>query len=110
MLEDRDEAASAVQDAFFKAFRVWRKTGFSDLVGPGQVDDRIAVNTCWTGLRSRRWQFWRAVRRRTIRTRRWRWPPDWRPSAEDRVLAREIGRRLAEAVRRSASASARCSR
>jgi RNA polymerase sigma-70 factor (ECF subfamily) len=100
MLQDLDEAASAAQDTFLKAFRVWRKTGFGDLDDPAKWVTRIAVNTCLDRLRSRRWQFWRWGSRQAGQDVVLTLAADSRPSSEDRVLGGEIARRLGEALER----------
>src|SRR5271169_6276941 len=57
-LQDRDEADSATQDVFLKAFQALKKGG-TELEDPARWLTRIAVNTCLDRLRSRKWQFWR---------------------------------------------------
>ncbi|MCX7603687.1 MAG: hypothetical protein N2036_06395, partial [Bryobacteraceae bacterium] len=58
MLGDSDEAGSATQDVFLKAYQAWGRTS-AELEDPARWVTRIAVNTCLDRLRSRRWQFWR---------------------------------------------------
>src|SRR6185295_8276613 len=58
-LQDRDEADSATQDVFMKAYQAWTKNDAKDLDDPARWVTRIAVNTCLDRLRSRKWQFWR---------------------------------------------------
>ena len=99
-LQDRDEADSATQDVFLKAFQAINQSTFSEIQDPGRWLTRIAVNTCLDRLRSRKWQFWR---RRPA-------PEDERtilsmaasvsPEAEDRYFAGQIGDRLTVALRR----------
>ncbi len=98
MLQDRDEADMATQDTFLKAHRALAKGAAGSPDDPGKWLTRIAVNTCLDRLRSRSWKFWK--RRLSpdnedtvlwmIRTRA--------PSPEDLVLARQIRKRLHEAV------------
>jgi len=98
MLNDADEADSAAQDAFFKAYQALEKQD-------GEIDDparwltRIAVNTCLDRLRSKRWLFWRkrpgAEDEATILAMAATTEPD----AEDRLFAIELGRRLAEGMK-----------
>jgi RNA polymerase sigma-70 factor (ECF subfamily) len=59
MLLDHDEADSAVQDTFFKAYQALQKGGDRTPGDPARWLTRIAVNTCLDRLRSRKWQFWR---------------------------------------------------
>src|ERR1041385_4961199 len=58
-LQDRDEADSATQDVFLKAYQALKKDDAKDLDDPARWITRIAVNTCLDRLRSRKWQFWR---------------------------------------------------
>src|SRR5579883_920936 len=66
-LQDRDEADSATQDVFLKAFQALKRNealgdsrnAVKDLDDPARWITRIAVNTCLDRLRSRKWQFWR---------------------------------------------------
>src|ERR1700730_17163645 len=58
-LQDRDEADSATQDVFLKAYQALKKDDARDLDDPARWVTRIAVNTCLDRLRSRKWQFWR---------------------------------------------------
>jgi RNA polymerase sigma-70 factor, ECF subfamily len=59
MLQDRDEADSASQDVFLKAFQALKKADAKALEDPARWLTRIAVNTCLDRLRSRKWLFWR---------------------------------------------------
>jgi RNA polymerase sigma-70 factor (ECF subfamily) len=97
-LQDRDEADSAVQDTFLKAYQALKREDPLRLEDPARWITRIAVNTCLDRLRSRKWQFWR---RRPS-------PDDERiilamaestsPEAEQRYFAGEIGTRLTAAL------------
>src|SRR6266436_7049711 len=58
-LQDRDEADSATQDVFLKAFQALKREDAKELEDPARWITRIAVNTCLDRLRSRKWQFWR---------------------------------------------------
>jgi RNA polymerase sigma-70 factor (ECF subfamily) len=100
MLRDRDEADSATQDAFLKAYRALRKP---DAVAPsdaGKWIARIAVNTCLDRLRSRRWQFWRQRRAADDPQAALGLVRSAAPEAEDRYFARQIQARLDAAVER----------
>jgi len=100
LLQDVDEADSASQDTFLKAWQALNRPGFNELEDAGRWLTRIAVNTCLDRLRSRRWQFWRKRPN----------PDDEKtildlaaasdPNAEDRVLAAEISRRVESALSR----------
>jgi RNA polymerase sigma-70 factor (ECF subfamily) len=60
MLQDPDEADSAVQDVFLKAYKAMTKEGndLDQLDNPGKWVTRIAVNTCLDRLRSKSWKIW----------------------------------------------------
>ena len=60
LLQDPDEADSATQDAFLKAFKALSRNGSepADMHSPGKWITRIAVNTCLDRLRSRFWKVW----------------------------------------------------
>lgn len=57
MLQDAEEADSATQDTFLKAWQALKRPESKNLDDPGKWLTRIAVNTCLDRLRSRRWQF-----------------------------------------------------
>src|SRR5690348_1173953 len=59
LLRDIDEADSATQDAFLKAYQALRKEDAKALDDPARWLTRIAVNTCLDRLRSHKWQIWR---------------------------------------------------
>lgn len=90
MLQDRDEADSATQDTFLKAYRALANPERVDPADPAKWVTRIAINTCLDRLRNRRWQFWRRnsgtddpqVTFNITRSRA--------PEAEDRCFAWEI--------------------
>src|SRR5579864_9736700 len=56
-LQDRDEADSATQDVFLKAYQALIREDAKELDDPARWVTRIAVNTCLDRLRSRKWQF-----------------------------------------------------
>ena len=58
MLQDPDEADSATQDVFLKAFKALSKGDSQDLDHPQKWVTRIAVNTCLDRLRSKTWKIW----------------------------------------------------
>lgn len=59
MLQDPDEADSATQDVFLKAYRALKKGDLGDVDHPDKWVTRIAVNTCLDRLRSKSWKIWR---------------------------------------------------
>ncbi len=99
MLGDSDEAGSAVQDVFLKAYQAWDRTA-AELDDPSRWVTRIAVNTCLDRLRSRRWQFWRRRPDGPDEELILAMAPAREPDGEAQVLAREIARRLAAALDR----------
>ncbi len=60
MLQDPDEADSATQDVFLKAYKALSKSpeAAEELDNPGKWVTRIAVNTCLDRLRSKAWKLW----------------------------------------------------
>ncbi len=100
LLQDADEADSATQDVFLKAYQALKKDETRELDDAGRWVTRIAVNTCLDRLRSRKWQFWRrrpsAVDETTVlslaRSRA--------PEAEDHYFAAQISVRLDAALTR----------
>src|SRR5262245_44422755 len=97
-LQDRDEADSATQDVFLKAYQALKKEDAKELEDPARWITRIAVNTCLDRLRSRKWQFWRrrpsSEDERTILSM----ASSTAPEAEDYYFAGEINARLAAAL------------
>lgn len=99
ILQDSDEADSATQDAFLKAYTAWqRQAGI--LEDPAKWITRIAVNVCLDRLRSRRWQFWRGRSRTGAGEAILGTAPDGRPSPAAQLLAAEIRERIASALGR----------
>jgi len=100
MLQDGDEADTATQDTFLKAYRALQQPGAAAIEDPNKWLTRIAVNTCLDRLRSRSWRFWRrrtqAEDEQEILSRASSPAPD----AERRLFANQIARRLADAVSR----------
>ncbi len=59
LLQDADEADSATQDVFLKAYRaLGKRAEGEELENPGRWVTRIAVNTCLDRLRSKSWRIW----------------------------------------------------
>jgi RNA polymerase sigma-70 factor, ECF subfamily len=99
MLRDRDEADSAAQDAFLKAYKAINRPG-PPIEEPSKWITRIAVNTCLDLLRSRKWQFWRkrpaeADERLILES-----APESAPDAERVQFSRQVRARLQEALGR----------
>lgn len=94
MLNDADEADSAVQDTFFKAYQSLEKQN-CDVEDPARWLTRIAVNTCLDRLRSKRWLFWRKRPAPEDEAAILALAAAREPDAEDRCFAQEVGQRLA---------------
>jgi RNA polymerase sigma-70 factor (ECF subfamily) len=97
LLQDPDEADSATQDVFLKAYRALNK-GSNELNGhlhePRKWVTRIAVNTCLDRLRSKSWKMWRrrplAKDEEIILAA----ATGGQPDAERLLLSKQIGQRL----------------
>jgi RNA polymerase sigma-70 factor, ECF subfamily len=100
MLQDRDEADSATQDAFVKAFQALQKEDAKELDDPARWITRIAVNTCLDRLRSRKWQFWRKRPSQDDEQTILGLAPSVAPEAEDLYFAGQIRIRLVVALER----------
>jgi RNA polymerase sigma-70 factor (ECF subfamily) len=59
LLRNSDEADSAAQDAFLKAFRALQRSDGRLIREPAKWLTRVAVNACIDRIHSRRWKFWR---------------------------------------------------
>jgi RNA polymerase sigma-70 factor (ECF subfamily) len=95
MLQDPDEADSATQDVFLKAYRALSsKSELQDLDNPGKWVTRIAVNTCLDRLRSKAWKIWQ--RRPAPQDEEFilQSTTGGEPDAESQVFAKQIQRRL----------------
>jgi RNA polymerase sigma-70 factor (ECF subfamily) len=103
LLQDPDEANSATQDVFLKAYRALSK-GNGDL--NGQLHDprawvtRIAVNTCLDRLRSKSWKMWQRRPSREDEEIILERTAGGEPDAERLLLSKQIGQRLELAVGR----------
>jgi RNA polymerase sigma-70 factor, ECF subfamily len=100
MLQDSEEADSATQDTFLKAYQALQKADAVEIEDASKWVTRIAVNTCLDRLRSRKWQFWRKRPAAEDEATILHLTPERRPSAEDRMFAKEIQGRLAAAMDR----------
>jgi len=98
MLQDFEEADSATQDTFLKAWQALNRPEFKEIDDAGRWVTRIAVNTCLDRLRSRRWQFWRKRPNQEDEQSILELAAAVGPNAEDRVFGGEIGRRLESAL------------
>lgn len=100
MLQDAEDADSATQDTFLKAWQALKRPESKDLDDPGKWLTRIAVNTCLDRLRSRRWQFWRKRPKPEDESAILGLAAATDPNAEDQLFAGEIAQRLQSAIAR----------
>lgn len=100
LLQDPDEANSATQDTFLKAYQALRKADARELDDPSRWVTRIAVNSCLDRLRSRKWQFWRKRPVPQDETATLAMVRSTAPEAEDRYFAAQISSRLERALDR----------
>ncbi len=100
LLQDADEADSATQDTFLKAYQALRKEDARELDDPARWLTRIAVNCCLDRLRSRKWQFWRRRPVPQDETATLAMVRSTAPEAEDRYFAAQISSRLESALDR----------
>jgi len=97
-LQDREEADSATQDVFLKAYQALSREDAQQLDDPARWVTRIAVNTCLDRLRSRKWQFWRRRPAPEDEQALLAVAPSRSPEAEDCYFAGQIGARLRQAL------------
>src|SRR5271165_2159619 len=100
MLQDAEEADSATQDTFLKAWQALKRPESKNLDDPGKWLTRIAVNTCLDRLRSHRWQFWRKRPKAEDESAILNLAKATDPNAEDQLFAREIAQRITRALKR----------
>ncbi len=100
MLQDPDEADSAAQDVFLKAYRALSKSGpeTAEVDDPGKWVTRIAVNTCLDRLRSKAWKIWQRRPAAEDEAIILEMTPGRDPNAESQVFAKEIQQRLESAL------------
>ncbi|HEX5226561.1 MAG TPA: RNA polymerase sigma factor [Bryobacteraceae bacterium] len=98
MLQDPEDADSATQDTFLKAWQALKRPESGEIEDAGKWITRIAVNTCLDRLRSRRWQFWRKRPKPEDESSILSLATSTAPDAEDQLFAREIARRLEQAI------------
>lgn len=101
MLQDPDEADSATQDVFLKAYRALGKRAQNqELDDAGKWVTRIAVNTCLDRLRSKSWKMWQ--RRPPIDDEKFILgsTPAPEPDAARQLFSKQIQQRLERALRK----------
>ena len=96
MLQDPEEADSATQDVFLKAYKALSKSGSGALEfdHPGKWVTRIAVNTCYDRLRSKSWRLWQRRPAPADEELILQMTPGTGPDSESQVFAGQIQRRL----------------
>ncbi len=96
LLQDPDEADSATQDVFLKAYKALNKSKADalDLDNPGKWVTRIAVNTCLDRLRSKAWKMWQRRPPAEDEEVILQMTPGAEPDAESQLFAKQIQRRL----------------
>lgn len=98
MLRDPEDADSATQDTFLKAWQALSRADSKDLDDSGKWLTRIAVNTCLDRLRSKKWQFWRKRPNSEAESTILQMTPSADAGPEQRVQAGEIEKRLLDAL------------
>lgn len=100
LLQDPDEADSATQDVFFKAYRALTKMkgDGSELDDPQKWVTRIAVNTCLDRLRSKSWKIWQRRPKTDDETIILNSTPGSEIGPERQLFAKQIGQRLEQAL------------
>jgi RNA polymerase sigma-70 factor (ECF subfamily) len=102
MLQDADEADSATQDVFLKAYRALSRGGSEaeELDHPERWVTRIAVNTCLDRLRSKTWKIWQRRPEQKDEEMILQMTPGSTPDAERQLFSKEIQRRLETALQK----------
>lgn len=99
ILQDVDEADSATQDVFLKAYNALSRKNFGEeLDNPGKWVTRIAVNTCLDRLRSKSWKLWRRRPSPADEETILQMTPGGTPDAERQLLSKQIQQRLEGAL------------
>lgn len=102
MLQDPDEADSATQDVFLKAYQAMsRAEGREDgmvLDDPSRWVAKIAVNTCLDRLRSKKWQLWRRRPAAEDEAAILSMTASKAPGSDDHYFAGQINARLSAAL------------
>ena len=105
LLQDTDEADSATQDVFLKAYQALlreeeRGEDGKVLDDPTRWLSKIAVNTCLDRLRSKKWQIWRRRPAPEDEATILSMTASQNPESEDRYFAGQISGRLTVALAR----------
>jgi RNA polymerase sigma-70 factor, ECF subfamily len=100
LLRNRDEADSATQDVFVKAYKTLKKRGRYSIEEPPKWLTRVAFNTCNDRVRSKAWRFWQRHSRDAFGDDMLRGIPSAGPTQEDEAAAREIRQRMEMSLER----------
>ena len=99
MLQDVDEADSATQDVFLKAYRALNgREDSPEFDNLGKWVTRIAVNTCLDRLRSKSWKMWQKRPAPQDEELILQMTPGRSPDAERQLFSKEIQQRLEKAL------------
>ena len=99
MLQDVDEADSATQDVFLKAYRALNgREDSPEFDNLGKWVTRIAVNTCLDRLRSKSWKMWQKRPAPQDEEVILQMTPGRLPDAERQLFSKEIQKRLENAL------------
>lgn len=98
MLRHSDEADSATQDVFVEAYRALERPNERAIQEPAKWLTRVALNTCYDRLRSKRWMFWQRRISTDDEESFLRMTPAVGLSPEDTLVAREINRRIGDSL------------
>ena len=98
LLQDPDEADSATQDVFLKAFKALSKGSNGGLDHPEKWVTRIAVNTCLDRLRSHSWKIFRKRPAPEDEAVILSMTAGREPTAEAQLFAKQIQQRLEKAL------------
>jgi RNA polymerase sigma-70 factor (ECF subfamily) len=100
LLQDRDEADTATQDVFLKAYQALGKQEFATAEDQAKWLTRVAVNTALDRLRSARWKFWKRRVSGEAEDTILQATPSTGPDAERSAFSSEVERRIAAALAR----------
>ncbi len=98
LLRNSEDAESATQDTFLKAYRALQRHTPETVEAPEKWLTRIAVNTCLDLLRSRRWLFWRRQVVQVDDQALCYLAPATESSPERALFSRDIARRISLAL------------
>ena len=100
LLQDPDEADSATQDVFLKAYKALSKGDAKELDHPDKWVTRIAVNTCLDRLRSKAWKIWQRRPKPEDEQIILGMAASATPDAEAQLFAKQIQQRLELALQK----------